>query len=73
MLVNICVKFHEETLTGFKATEQKGFCDGQSSKGHNSTSLNTSYGSYALHVVICMKFHENTLNGFQVTEQKTIL
>ena len=25
MLVNICVKFHEDTLNGFKATERRDF------------------------------------------------
>ena len=42
MLVNICMKFHENTLNGFQVTEWKRFCDRQtSSKGHNSNSINT--------------------------------
>ena len=45
MLVNICMKFHEDTLNGFKVTEQTRFCLKncylQSSKGHNSKSINT--------------------------------
>ena len=45
MLVNICMKFHEDTLNGFKVTEQTRFCLRncylQSSKGHNSKSINT--------------------------------
>ena len=45
MLVNIYMKFHEDTLNGFQVTERKLFCDGQtdrqSSKGHNSKSINT--------------------------------
>ena len=45
MLVNICMKFHEDTLNGFKVTERTRFCLRncylQSSKGHNSKSINT--------------------------------
>ena len=43
MLVNICMKFHEDTLNGFKVTERTWFylrnCYLQSSKGHNSKSI----------------------------------
>ena len=39
MLVNTCMKFHEDTLNGFKVTELTRFCLRncclQSSKGHN--------------------------------------
>ena len=42
---NICVKFHEDTLNGLKVTERTRFCLRncylQSSKGHNSKSINT--------------------------------
>ena len=45
MLVNICMKFHEDILNGFKVTERTQFCLRncylQSSKGHNSKSINT--------------------------------
>ena len=45
MLVNICMKFHEDTLNGFKVTEQTRFylrnCYLHSSKGNNSKSINT--------------------------------
>ena len=41
MLVNNCMKFHEDTLNSFKVTEQTRFClrncHLQSSKGHNSS------------------------------------
>ena len=44
MLVNFCMKFHEDILNGFKVTEQTRFCLRncylQSSKGHNSKSIN---------------------------------
>ena len=39
MLVNICMKFHEDILNGFKVIERTRFCHRncylQSSKGHN--------------------------------------
>ena len=44
MLVNICMKFHEGTLNGFKVTERTRFCLRnclQTSKGHNSESIST--------------------------------
>ena len=45
MLVNNCMKFHEDILNGFKVTERTQFCLRscylQSSRGHNSKSLNT--------------------------------
>ena len=45
MLVNICVKFHEYALNGFKVTERTRFCLKncylESSKGHSSKSINT--------------------------------
>ena len=44
MLVNICMKFHECILNSFKVTGQTRFrlrnCYLQSSKGHNSKSIN---------------------------------
>ena len=46
MLVNICMKFHEDTLNSFKVIERTRFCLSncylQSSKGHNSKSINTT-------------------------------
>ena len=45
MLVNVCMKFHEIILNGFKVTELTQFCLRncylQSSKGQNSKSINT--------------------------------
>ena len=45
IVVNICMKFHEDTLNSFQVTERMRFClrNGylQSSKGHNSKSINT--------------------------------
>ena len=78
MLVNICMKFHEDILNGFKVTERTRFClrncylqssKGHNSKGHNSKCINTKVMVLAFcmssNVVnICMKFHEGTLNSF---------
>ena len=54
MLVNICMQFHEDTLNGFKVTERMGFCLRncylQSSKGHNSKTINTR----VMVLVFCM-------------------
>ena len=77
MLVNICMKFHDDTLNGFKVTERTRFCLRncylQSSKGHNSKSIQELWllrsARRLMLVKICMKFHEGTLNGFWVTER----
>ena len=77
MLVNICMKFHEDILNGFKVTDWTRFCLRncylQSSKGHYSKSINTRVMILAFCMSsnvgnICMKFHEDILNGFWVTE-----
>ena len=78
MLVNICMKFHEDILNSFKVTERTRFCLRnsylQSSKRHNSKSINTRvmvlvfWGRLML-VNICVKLHEGFLNRFWVTER----
>ena len=40
MLIDIYMKFHEDSLNGFQVTERTQFCDGQSSKENNSKSIN---------------------------------
>ena len=40
MLVDIYMKFREDSLNGFQVTEWTGFCDRQSSKGNDSKSIN---------------------------------
>ena len=72
--VNICVKFHENMLSGFKVMErtQKLLTDTHTHKRKLYTPLHAyficrgykqSYGSCVLHVVswfnICVKFHES--------------
>ena len=32
MLLNMCMKLHEDTLNGFQVTERTRFCDGQKKK-----------------------------------------
>ena len=68
MLVNICMKFYDDTLNGFKVTERTRFylrnCYLQSSKGHNSKSAHR-----LMMLNTCMKFYEHVLNGFKVIER----
>ena len=40
MLIDIYMKFLEDILNRFQVTEETRFCDGQSSKGNNSKSIN---------------------------------
>ena len=40
MLIDIYLKFCEDSLNGFQVKERIQFCDGQSSKGNNSKSIN---------------------------------
>ena len=53
MLVNISMKFHEDSLNGLKVIQRTQFCHRncylQSSKGRNSNNISKSYGSCTLH------------------------
>ena len=40
MLIDIYMKFLEDILNRFQVTRQTRFCDGQSSKGNNTKSIN---------------------------------
>ena len=40
MVIDIYMKFREDSLNGFQVIEQTRFCDGQSSKGNNTKSIN---------------------------------
>ena len=40
MLIDIYMKFREDSLNGFQVTEWTRFCDRQSSKGNNSKFIN---------------------------------
>ena len=40
ILIDIYMKFREDSLKGFQVIERTQFCDGQSSKGNNSKSIN---------------------------------
>ena len=52
MLVDICLKFHDASLYGFKSyradTMKTRFCEGQSSKGNNSKNINARVTVLAL-------------------------
>ena len=47
------VKFREDSLNGFQVIERTRFCDGQSSKGNNSKSIDARVMVLAL----CMLFN----------------
>ena len=40
LLIDIYMKFREDSLKRFQVTEGKRFCDGQSSKGNNLKCIN---------------------------------
>ena len=48
MLINIYMKFREDSLNGFQVLEQRGLCNGQSSKGNNSKNINARVMVFAL-------------------------
>ena len=50
MLIDIYMKFLEDILNRFQDTERTRFCDGQSSKGNNSKSINAR----VMVLVLCM-------------------
>ena len=71
ILIDIYMKFREDTLNNFQVIEQTWFCDRQSSKENNSKCIKQA--SWFLHSAphlmltdIYMKFREDSLNGFQV-------
>ena len=77
MVLNICMKFHEDIFKGFKVIEQTQFCHRncyiQSSKVYNLKNtcprvMVLCSARYLKLVHISMKFHEDILNGFKVIE-----
>ena len=77
MLVNICKKFHEDTLNAFKVTEQTHFfveCNykvkrGITKKIHKQELWFLHSACRLLVFNICMKFHEDILKSFKVIER----
>ena len=78
LVLDICMKFHEDIFKGFKVILRTPFCHRncylQSSKGHNSKMHIQELrflcsACRPVLVNISMKFHEDILNGFKVTEQ----
>ena len=65
MLIDICIKFPEYSLSGFQVIEWTRFCDAQSSKGNNSKSITgrvtilalctSSHADLYLHKVSCIE------------------
>ena len=48
MLIDIYMKFREDSLNGFQVIKRTRFCDGQFSKGNNSKSINAKVMVLAL-------------------------
>ena len=74
MLIDIYMKFLEDSLKRFQVTEGISFCDGQTSMENNSKRINARVMFFALCTLsnvidIYMKFREDSLNGFQVIER----
>ena len=74
MLIDIYMKFLEDSLKGFQVIERIRFCDGQSSKENILKSINARVMVLVLcnHLTVIdiyMKFRDDSLNGFQVMER----
>ena len=50
MLIDIYLKFREDSLNGYQVIERTHFCDVQSSKGNNSKSIKAK----VMILVLCM-------------------
>ena len=48
MLIDIYMKFREDSLIGFQVIERTRFCDGHSSKENNSNSIYARFMIFAL-------------------------
>ena len=72
-VLNICTKFHEDNLKGFKVIQRARFCLRkcylQSSRGHSSKQTYPRVAHCPMLVNIYMKFQKDILNGFKVIEQ----
>ena len=63
MLIDICIKFREYSLSGFQVIERTRFCDAQSSKGYNLKRYKARLpflhsARHLMLIDICIKFHE---------------
>ena len=68
-LIDIYMKFREDSLNGFQVIERTRFCDGQSSKGNNSKSIKQELwclrpARRLMLIHIYMKFPDDGLNDF---------
>ena len=50
ILIDIYMKFRENSLNGFQVIEWTWFCDGQSSKGNNSKSIKARVMLFVLYM-----------------------
>ena len=79
MVLNICVKFHENISNGFYVTKRTRVCDKiaifnvQSAITPKEGKPDLGFLRSACHLIllnICVNFHENISKGFQVTERE---
>ena len=75
--ISVNVVIYCTIITWYKIVIDNCFCDGQSSKGNNSKSINYRVTILALCRLMladtCIKFREYSLSGFQVIEQTWFL
>ena len=72
MVVNICVKFHENMSSGFKVMERTQIFNTQRAitPKVGKPELRFMCSAHRLMVFnICVKFHENMSSGFKVMER----
>ena len=72
MVLNICVKFHENISNGFDVTERTRVCD-KLAITPKEGKPDLGFLCSACHLIllnICVNFHENISNGFQVKERE---
>ena len=53
LLIDIYIRFGEDSMNSLEVTEQTQFCDGQSSKGNNSNSISAR----VMVLVLCMSYN----------------
>ena len=71
MLIDIYMKFFDDSYNGFQVIEQTRFCDrvqGNNSKSINARVMVLVYTPHLMLIDIYMKFHRDSLNSFQVLE-----
>ena len=72
MLIDIYMKFREDSLNGFQVIKQTRFCDSPreiTQKVKKQELWFLSFAHRLMLIDIYLKFREDSLNGFQVIER----